>query len=88
MTTPPAILPDGIYSGKQVVANLGISPNTLASWVYFNGLGVIQPGTSRRFYLGRELIDFMVKHRAGGVRMPRTAKERAEIAAQMKGGAE
>lgn len=84
MTTQPAIVPDGIYSRQQVEKNLGISDGTLTAWIEFNGLEPIRPGTKSAYFLGSEVIAFMVKFRAGNIVRP-TGKQRAEL--RKKGGA-
>jgi hypothetical protein len=70
IVTMPAVVPDGIYSAVQLAENLGVGHVTISDWVRYNGLPVIQPGTRRHFFLGSEVIEFMITHRAGGISRP------------------
>lgn len=72
-----AIIPDGIYTRTQVEQSLGIGGNTLTGWIDQFGLGVIQPGTTKQYFLGSDLIQFMVTYR-DGLKIARTAKGKAE----------
>lgn len=74
--TPPAIQPDGLYRRDQVQDNLGIGDTTLTGWIDFHGLTPIQPGTRFQYFLGSELIAFMIRNRAG-IDKPKNAKEKA-----------
>lgn len=82
MTTPPAIEPHAIYSGLQLMRNLAISPDTLTCWCEFNGLRRFKPGTRNFYFLGSDVIDFIVSH-PNGVINPKTAKAKQ---AARKGG--
>lgn len=73
----PAITSDGIYTRAQVEAYLGIGDTTITGWVEFQGLRPIQPGTRFQYYLGSELIAWMVANR-NGIDKPKTAKEKNE----------
>lgn len=51
-----------MYSRDQVISRLGVGDKQLKSWVDDHGLQVwTPPGSSKQFYKGEELIDFVGK---------------------------
>lgn len=70
------IEPGVLYRRSEVEARLGIGDNTLTGWIDQFDLPSIQPGTTKQYFHGSELIDFMIRHRAG-LKLERTAKGKA-----------
>ena len=54
----PLIVEHGLYSAEQILTALAISPVTLKTWAQ-QGLLVRKRGTKYRFYLGRDVIEFL-----------------------------
>ncbi len=58
-TIPATIDRGGIYSTPQVLGAMGISDKTLTLWTR-NGLKAYRPGTNSMFFIGSEIIDFVI----------------------------
>lgn len=76
-TAAPAIVPGCLYTRGQVESYLGIGDGTTTIWIDFFDLQPIQPGTAKQYFLGSEVIDFMVKNRNGIIK-PKTSKAKAD----------
>jgi hypothetical protein len=60
----PLILPWGLYSRVQIMDKLKIGKSTLSKWLT-HGLRPIKPETKAEYFLGSEVIQFMVDFRDG-----------------------
>ena len=60
----PAIVPGSVYNPEDIVENLGISSNTLSTWMK-SGLPVVRLGERTTFILSDDLIAFF-RTRTGG----------------------
>lgn len=57
--TPPAIQPGGLYTRKQLLNNLKISPSTLTRW-QSHGLMTVEPlGAGSHMFLADDILEFM-----------------------------
>lgn len=73
-TDRPAIESGSIYTRQQVQNNLHLAKETMTLWV-LKGLPIYQPGTKSMYFLGSEIIAFIVKNPTLKDK-PKTAKER------------
>lgn len=63
---PPRLVPGGIYSRGDIVANLGISDNTLRKWMTnrIHKLVPLDLGTKELFFLADTVIAFLSEYKA------------------------
>ena len=66
---PPRLVPGGIYSAADIIANLGISPHTLRKWMgnRIHKLHALDLGTKDRFFLADTVIAFLSEYKAKSV---------------------
>lgn len=63
---PPRIIPVGIYSFRDIVHNMGISPNTLRKWMT-NRVQKLEPldlGTKEIYFSGPAVWEFLTTFKA------------------------
>ena len=63
---PPRLVPGGIYSASDIIANLGISPHTLRKWMTNRNhkLVPLDLGTKEIFFLADDVIAFLSAYKA------------------------
>lgn len=59
MTSNPLIVPNALYTTEQLISSLDISSATLHAWIG-QGLRSAKRGTKRRYFLGQDVISFML----------------------------
>ncbi len=62
---PPRLVPGGIYTAEDIIANLEISPNTLQKWLSnrIHKLHSLDLGTKNRLFSGTTVIEFLETYR-------------------------
>lgn len=65
-THPPAVIPGGLYTRKQLMANLGVGQATWEAWVEGGLVGVTNTGAANHFYFGDDVLHFIASFKAKG----------------------
>lgn len=66
VTQLPAVIPGGLYTRKQLMANLGVGQATWEDWVTSGLVGVTGTGAANHFYFGDDVLAFIATFKKKG----------------------